>query len=121
MNTFLRDDKLFNLDIGRFILLLKDFAFENSEPSTVKMVMKQFRVGAVVVAQLEERSLMIPEVHNSNPVIGKIYIQHFLTCNCIEMTKAVNGPFKKIRVFPVAKKINFCDIFPESSTPTINS
>ena len=33
---------------------------------------------AVVVAQLVERSIMTPEVHNSNPIIGKIYIQHCL-------------------------------------------
>ena len=40
-----------------------------------------------------------PEVHGSNPVIGKIYIEHF-TVNCIEKTKikkkqAGNGPFFK--------------------------
>ena len=29
---------------------------------------------AVVVAQLEEQSLLIPEVRGSSPVIGKIYI-----------------------------------------------
>ena len=33
---------------------------------------------AVVVAQLVERLLPTPEVHGSNPVIGKIYIEHFL-------------------------------------------
>ena len=33
---------------------------------------------AVVVAQLVERLLPIPEVHGSNPVIGKIYIEHCL-------------------------------------------
>ena len=53
----------------------------------------------MVVAQLVERSLLIPEVHGSNPVIGKIYIKHF-TVNCIEKTKikkkqAGNGPFLK--------------------------
>ena len=32
---------------------------------------------AVGVAQLAERSLPTPEVHNSNPVIGKIYIDQF--------------------------------------------
>ena len=32
--------------------------------------------GAVVVAQLVERSLLIPEVCDSNPVIGKKYIEH---------------------------------------------
>ena len=34
---------------------------------------KQNKDGAVVVAQLVERSLPIPEVRGSNPVIGKIY------------------------------------------------
>ena len=29
------------------------------------------KIDAVVVAQLVERSLPIPEVHSSNPVIGK--------------------------------------------------
>ena len=43
---------------------------------------------AVVVAQLVERLLPIPEVHSSNPVIGKnlfiyIYIEHLLTVNCV--------------------------------------
>ena len=52
---------------------------------------------AVVVAQLVEWLLPIPEVHGSNPVIGKIF-QHLFTVNCIEKTKikkkgAGNGPF----------------------------
>ena len=41
---------------------------------------------AVVVAQLVERSLPIPEVRGLNPVIGKnlfIYIEHLLTVNCV--------------------------------------
>ena len=42
---------------------------------------------AVVVAQLVERSLPIPEVHGLNPVISKIYIEHLFTVNCIEKTK----------------------------------
>ena len=32
----------------------------------------------VAVAQLEERSLPAPEVHGSNPVIIKNYIEHLL-------------------------------------------
>ena len=32
-------------------------------------------VGAAVVAQLVEQLLLTPEVHSSNPVIGKIYIE----------------------------------------------
>ena len=44
----------------------------------------------VVVAQLVERSLPIPEVHGSNPVIGKNLFIHwtFVYCQlCIEKTK----------------------------------
>ena len=37
---------------------------------------------AVVVAQLVERSLPIPEVRGSNPVIGKKIIGHLFTVNC---------------------------------------
>ena len=44
-------------------------------------------IKAVLVAQLVERSLPIPEVHSSNPVVGKIQIEHLLTVNCIEKTK----------------------------------
>ena len=54
---------------------------------------------AVVDAQLEERLLWTLEVRSSNPVIGKIYIQRFLS-TIFEKTKikkkeAVNGPFFK--------------------------
>ena len=35
---------------------------------------------AVVVAQLVERSILLPEVQGSNPVIGKIYIEHLFAC-----------------------------------------
>ena len=58
------------------------------------------KYGAVVVAQLVERSLPIPEVHSSNPVIGKIYIEHLFTINCIEKTK-IN---KRGREWPTFKK-----------------
>ena len=50
----------------------------------------------MVVAQLVERLLPIPEVHGSNPVIGKnLYLT--ITVNCIEKSKikkkeAGNGP-----------------------------
>ena len=36
---------------------------------------------AVVVAQLVERLLLIPEIRNSNPVIGKLYITYYITVN----------------------------------------
>ena len=41
----------------------------------------------MVVAQLVEQSILTPEVRGSNPIIGKIYIAHLLTLNCIEKTK----------------------------------
>ena len=40
--------------------------------------MRQLFKRAVVVAQLAERSLPTPEVRGSNPVLGKIYIEHCL-------------------------------------------
>ena len=42
---------------------------------------------AVVVAQLVQRLLPIPEVCSSNPVIGKIYIVYVFIINCFEKTK----------------------------------
>ena len=39
------------------------------------------------MAQLVERSLAIPEVPGSNPVIGKKFIEHLFTVNCIEKTE----------------------------------
>ena len=40
----------------------------------------------MVVAQLVEQLLVIPEVCSSNPVIGKFYITE-ITVNCIKKTK----------------------------------
>ena len=44
----------------------------------------------MVVAQLVERSLPIQEVHGSNLVMGKKYIEHF-TVFCIEKMKRKRG------------------------------
>ena len=45
------------------------------------------------MAQLVEQPPLIPEVHRPNPVIGKIYIPHLFTVNCIEKTKIMKtGP-----------------------------
>ena len=41
----------------------------------------------VAVAQLVERSLPKPEVHSSNPVVGKKFIEHLFTINYIEKKK----------------------------------
>ena len=43
--------------------------------------------GAVVVAQLVEQLLPIPEVRGSNTVDGKIYIEHFLLSTFVGKTK----------------------------------
>ena len=56
---------------------------------------------AVVVAQLVERSLPLPEVHGSNPVIGKPLYRTFNFCQLHrkdenEAKEAGNGPFFKI-------------------------
>ena len=41
----------------------------------------------MIVTQLVERSLLIPEICGSNPVIGKFYITYNITVNCIDKTK----------------------------------
>ena len=51
-----------------------------------KGLCKNTLIWAVVVAQLVEQSLPIPEVRGSNPVISKnlfIYIEHLFTVNCV--------------------------------------
>ena len=53
----------------------------------------------VVVAQLVEQSLPIPEVRGSNPVIGKKYIEHLLSTviknTKIKKIEGGNGSFFK--------------------------
>ena len=54
----------------------------------------------MVLAQMVEWSLPITEVHGLHSVIGKMYIEHLFTVNCIEKTKIIkkeawNAPFKK--------------------------
>ena len=63
------------------------FGYVNAGPDSMR---KSSRVKVVVVAQLVERSLLIPEVHGLNPVIGKnLYIYWtFVYCQlCIEKMK----------------------------------
>ena len=52
---------------------LDEFFFSNSSltDSSAKEQAKNYIVTGSSVAQLVERSLPIPEVHGSNPVIGK--------------------------------------------------
>ena len=68
---------------------------------------------AVVVAQLVEWSLLIPEVRGSNPVIGKnLYIMNICLLSTVcwkdqnKEKKAVNGPFKKIAIIQVFSKMH---------------
>ena len=57
----------------------------------------------MVVAQLVEWLLPIPEVHSSNPVIGKslFYIEHLFTVNCVlkRQKKRPGMAFLKKRVW----------------------
>ena len=85
-------------DIGQ---IFRSNSYRGKNLTTRSFVLSSW---AVVVAQLVERPLLIPEVRGSNLVIGKnVYIEHLFTVNCIEKTKikekeAVNGTifFKKI-------------------------
>ena len=58
--------------------------------------------GAVVVAQLVERLLPKPEVCGSIPVIGKMYIDHLLTCLLSTALKYENQQ-KEARSGPLLK------------------
>ena len=67
------------------------------------MIHKVLFVEAVVVAQLVERLLPIPEVRGSNPVIGNnLYIEHlFIYCQLCwkdenKEKEAGYGPFLKV-------------------------
>ena len=56
--------------------------------------------GPVVVVQLVERPLPIPDVHGSNLAIVKnLNIEHLFTVNCIEKTKKGTGG----REWPILK------------------
>ena len=48
--------------------------------ASIRFSFKDDQVRAVVVAQLVEQSLLIPEVCGSNQVTGKISIEHLFTC-----------------------------------------
>ena len=63
---------------------------------SLKRSRRQWQSGAVVVAQLAECLLPIPEVRGSKLVIGEILCWTYLMLT-VEKTKkeAVNGPFKK--------------------------
>ena len=54
-------------------------------------------VGAVVVAQLVERSLLIPEVHGSNPVISNFY-PIFISC---QLNSKDENKEKRDREWPI--------------------
>ena len=63
---------------------LKIWGLPSTQPSIAELVAKN--IVLVVVAQLVEWLVPIPEVRGSNPIIGKILYWTF-TVNCIENTK----------------------------------
>ena len=75
------------------------------------------------MAQLVERSLAIPEVPGLNPVIGKKFIEHLFTVNCIEETeikKKGMAHFKKNNKY-LRKWTPYCPEFQLFFTSTKNS
>ena len=54
------------------VVTVKVFQSKNTKEKKMKWKDKKVTLEAVVVAQLAERALPIPEVRGSNPVIGKI-------------------------------------------------
>ena len=55
------------------VVTVKVFQSKNTKEKKMKWKDKKVTLEAVVVAQLAERALPIPEVRGSNPVIGKIF------------------------------------------------
>ena len=78
-----RDTKYKTAKFGLINTSQQHFMFHNRS----LIPYKQLNLSAVVVAQLVERLLPIPEVCISNPVIGKMNIEHFCTFNWIEKSK----------------------------------
>ena len=67
-------------------------------------------VGAVVVAQLVERSLPIPEVRGLNPVIGKKFIYILSICLLSTVYRKDENKEKRGREWPIKKLIWVSDI-----------
>ena len=65
---------------SNFIHLPSPFLLDSIQLNSFCRIKVKAAIRAVVVAQLIERLLLIPEVHSSNPVISKIYIEHLFTC-----------------------------------------
>ena len=65
------------------MLKLKSLIFCSSDMSLQKYLNNAYR-GAVVVAQLVEQLLPIPELCSLNPVIGKNFIEHLFSVNSSE-------------------------------------
>ena len=51
--------------------MINDSKIAKSAQMTLECLIKKYQAWAVVVAQLVERSLPIPEIRGTNPVIGK--------------------------------------------------
>ena len=70
-------ERLFGRNLFHFHIFLTTVSYFEMTQILIKVAR------AVVLTQLVERSLAIPEVQSSNPVIGKIYIEYLFTVNCI--------------------------------------
>ena len=71
----------------RLSLTLLLTSWELFNPISYQWTINNLQPREVVVAQLVEQPLLIPEVRGSDPVIGKIYIDQLFTINCIEKKK----------------------------------
>ena len=71
---------------SRFLLLHRKQLLPSEQKLCQILIYKAIRQ-AVVVAQLVEQLLPIPEVRGSNTVDGKIYIEHFLLSTFVGKTK----------------------------------
>ena len=61
---------------------------------------------AVVVAQLAEWSLLIPEIRCSNRDIGKYLYGTFLTVKCTEMKRRKRNIDREWPIFKYSKNLN---------------
>ena len=85
------DAALAAIIFGRFVLTFPSALCTNCLRPTV------LPSRTVVVAQLVERSLPTPEIHSSNPNIGKLYLSMVHWKDENKEKEAGNGPLKKQR------------------------
>ena len=67
--------------------MINDSKIAKSAQMTLECLIKKYQAWAVVVAQLVEQSLPIPEVCGSNPIIGKKIILNILLSTVLKRRK----------------------------------